>query len=121
MKKILIAVLVLVCAASICYAATSDAPKANEPVGAAIESTGVFVGKIVGVVTTGSDSATGPAITVANDAGKVVTFPVDPTVQIVDAAVNAVTLNQLKTGEKVSVQYSKDSSGNSKAKAINLE
>ena len=49
-----------------------------------------------------------------------VTFPVDPTVKVVDAAVNAVTLNQLKEGEKVAVQYSRDQNGKEKAESINV-
>jgi hypothetical protein len=119
-KKILIAVLAFVCVASICYAADQKAPAANEPVGAAVEATGTFVGKVVSVVTEGSGGATGPAITVADETGKMITYPVDPTVKIVDAAVNAVTLNQLKKGDKVAVEYSKDQTGSEKAKAINV-
>lgn len=120
MKKILIAVLALVCVASLCYAAEEKAAVANEPVGAVVEATGTFVGKVVSVVTEPSAEMKGPAITVVDEAGKVVTYPVDPTVKIVDAAVNAVTLDQLKQGSTVSVEYSKDASGAEKAKTIKV-
>ncbi len=118
MKKIAIVILALVVTASFCYAAESvKSQTATEPVGAVIETTGVFVGQISSVVE--NSLAGGKAksyVTVSDDTGKTRMFPVDATVKIVDAGFNAITLNQLKKGEKVSVEYS-----GKKAKSINVQ
>ena len=118
MKKIFLAVLVVVVAASFCYAADSVKPKANEPIGGVVEAGGVFVGKVVNVLTDNPRLGTSKgSVTVADERGKTMTFVVDPTVKFVDTVVNAATLNQLKMGEKVSVKYSKEG-GADKAKSV---
>jgi len=118
MRKALLAIMALAFVASLSYAAEGASPVANEPVGAVVEATGIFVGNVVSVVTTGE---TGNAsVTVADETGKTMVFPVDPAVKIVDAAVNVVTLNQLKTGDKVAVEYTKDEKGAEKAKSISV-
>ena len=109
MKKILIAIIAVVCLGSLCYAAQgADKPKATEPVGAVIETTGVFMGKISDVieeaVTDGKKKGT---LTVADGSGKTKAFPVDETVKIVDASFHALTLDQLNKGEKVLINFSK--------------
>lgn len=117
MKKLAVVVLALAFVASMAYA--EEAQKANEPVGKVVEATGTVVGKVVSVITTGSDKAAEGTVTVVDETGKTMMFPVDPTVKIVDATVNAITLNQLKEGEKVKVDYSKEG-GSEKAKAISV-
>lgn len=105
MSKILIMVMVIVSAASFCYAAE----KAVEPVSATIEETGTFIGKIVSVVTGGAaETAKGAkqsSVVVTDEAGKVMVFPVDSTVKIVDATMNTVPVKQLAEGTKVTVEY----------------
>jgi len=116
-KSILIAVLVVIAAASLCYAqGDASVKKATEPVGAVIETAGVFVGRISSVVeqSLGGGKEKG-FVTVSDETGKTRMFPVDETVKVVDATFNALTLNQLKQGEKVSVKYSGE-----KASEINV-
>jgi hypothetical protein len=57
---------------------------------------------------------------VADGSGKTMMFPIDPTVKIVDTAVNAVTLDQLKTGKQVAVVYSEDQAGSQKVKSVTV-
>ena len=118
MKKILVAVIAVAFAASIVYAMEGDQSKANEPVGAVVETTGVFVGKITSVVEESVGANKGSLI-LADESGKTKIFPVDPTVKIVDDTFNALTLNQLKKGEKVSVEYSKG--GTDQAKSVTVQ
>ena len=117
MKKIMIVVIALVCATSLCYAQGNNSQKANEPVGAVVEATGFFVGTVSSVAV---ETATGGAVkcnvTVSDENGQTKIFPVDESVKVVDATFNALTLNQLKKGESVSVEYSGD-----KAKSIKVE
>jgi hypothetical protein len=104
-KKILIAVLVVISAASLCYAAQGDSPKATEPVGAVIETGGVIVGRITSVVeeSLGQKKA---SLILADENGKTRIIPLDNTVKIIDNTFHALTLNQLKKGKKVSVEVS---------------
>jgi len=116
MKKIAILVLALLLAGTACYAAEKVA-KATEPFGAVIEAGGVFVGKIVGSVEQATTGET--KITVRSEDGETRVFPFAETVKIVDTTFNAVTLNQLKAGEKVAVQYKKEG-GVQKADAVTV-
>jgi hypothetical protein len=103
MNKILIAVMALVLAASLCYAAEEAKPKATEPVGAVVETGGVIVGKITNVIEKslgGGKKAN--SLVMAEDNGKTKIIPLDNTVTCLDKAFHAITLNQLK-GKKVSV------------------
>lgn len=122
-RKMLVAVLALVCAASLCYAA-EEASTAGEPVSAAVEATGTFIGKVVSVVTEGTaDTVKGTgtgAVAVTDETGKVMTFPVDSTVKIVDTTMNTVPLKQLKEGVKVSVDYMTGKDGTEKTKSITV-
>lgn len=60
------------------------------------------------------------AVTIMDETGKLVTFKVEPVAKISDAALNAITLGQLKKNEKVTVKYTEDQ-GENKAAAINVE
>lgn len=119
MKKILIAVIALVLTAAAGYAADESGTQATEPVGAVVEAGGVFVGTVSSVV---ADAVTGGkgTVTVADEKGQTKIFPIDETVKVIDTTLNAVTFNQLKTGEKVEVQYSKASTGEEKASSIKV-
>jgi len=119
-KKILVVVLAFVCVASVCYAQNDTLQKATKPVGEVVEQTGIFAGNIVSVVTGKTPENKPLSIVVTDDAGKTMMFPVDQTVKVMDTAVNALTLDQLKQGSKVAVEYSKDENGKEKANAITV-
>lgn len=119
-KKILIAVLALVSTASLCYAAE----KAAEPVSATVEATGTFVGKVVSVVTGGTaetaERVQNSSVVVADETGKTMVFPIDSTVKIVDAAMNAVPIKQIVEGAKVTVEYVTGQRGVEKTESIKV-
>ena len=119
MKKILIVVAVVVCAASFSYAAQGDKPIATEPAGAVVETSGVIVGKVTTVVekSMGGGKTEG-SLVLADDNGRTKIIPLDPTVKFLDATFNAVTLNQLK-GKKVAVETTK-TGGVVKAKKVTV-
>lgn len=105
-------VMTLICAimitATACYAKDNicvleKERKAETPVGAVVEETGVFVGKITSAM---EIAATGQRqITVENQTGECRIFPFCTTTKVVDAAVGAATFNALKKGETVKVDY----------------
>lgn len=117
MKKIAVVIFALAVISGLCYAADVEkTPKATEPVGAVIETGGVFVGKIIGSVekaTTGKKE-----ITVQSDTGETRVFPFAETTELVDNTFNALTFNQLKAGEKVKVEYKKEGGA---AKAVTVQ
>jgi len=103
MKKILIAIVAIIVAASFCYAAEKATPKATEPVGAVVETGGVIVGNVTNVIEKSlGGGKTANSLVMAQDNGKTKIIPLDNTVKALDAGFNAITLNQLK-GKKVSV------------------
>lgn len=120
MKKYLLVIAVIALTAVSAYAAT-DNKTATEPLGAIVEASGVFIGTVsevvVDTVTVGQAKGT---VTVADESGKTRIFPVDDTVKIVDATVNVMTLNQLKKGQKVEVQYSKAPTGEEKVSSVKV-
>lgn len=108
MNKVLIAVVAVVLAASFCYAAPSAQPKANEPVGAVVEASGVIVGTVTNVVEKSLGGGKSQnSLVLAEDNGKTKIIPLDNTVKVVDNTFNALTLNQLK-GKKVSVNVANE-------------
>ena len=117
MKKLLIALIAITLMASFCYAKPKSTPaKATTPVGAVTEMSAVFVGRVLNVV---DDSLKGKFVAVADEEGTIKTFPVDDMVKIADTSFNALTLNQIKRGSKVSVEYSKEG-GTEKTKSIKV-
>jgi len=118
MRKILITVAALVLAASLTYAADEAKPKATEPAGAVVETSGVIVGRITNVVEKSlGGGKTANSLVLAEDNGKTKIIPLDNTVKALDAAFNALTLNQLK-GKKVSVEVSKESGKATKVQEV---
>ena len=106
MKKILIAIVVVMAAVSFCYAEDAS-PKATSPAGAVVETTGVIIGKFTTVIEKSlGGGKTENSLVVAEDNGKTKIVPLDNTVTALDSAFHTVTLNQLK-GRKVSVETSK--------------
>ena len=107
-NKILIAVMALVLAVPLCYAAEDVKPMATEPVGAVVETGGVIIGKVTTVIeeSLGGGKTKGSLI-LAEDNGKTKMIPLDNTVKVLDTAFHAITLNKLN-GRKVSVETSKE-------------
>jgi hypothetical protein len=123
MKKTAIVALIILLMGTACYAGDKfcvieKTPQAKEPIGAVVETTGVFVGKIVSaaeIAMTGQRK-----LTVENETGECKIFPFCETTKITDRAFNAVTFNKLKAGEKVKVEYAEDG-GSPKAKSVIIE
>ena len=121
MKRILIAIFVVSLVASLSYAASPKPltdKKATEPVGAVIETLGVCIGQISSATEKSLGGGKGGYVTVVDETGKTKMFPVDNTVKIVDVGFNVLTLNQLKKGEKVSVEYKTGTGGKEQAATI---
>jgi len=120
MKKILLIMAVIALSQATAYAADNN-KTAAEPVGALVEASSVFVGTVTSVVvdTVTAGQARG-TVAVADEAGKTRIFPIDDTVKIVDAGINVITLNQLKKGEKVEVQYMKAPNGAEKVSSVKV-
>jgi len=126
MKKALVVLLALMFIGSLSFAqmqaadTTKQAPAA-EAKKSMTEEAKTFIGKIVSV--TVADPAKGIAkggVTVVDDMGKTATFTVDSTAKVIDTTLNVVTLNQLKEGQKVTVEHSKTKEGQEEAEAIKV-
>ena len=92
--------------------------KATEPIGAVVETAGVFVGKIASateIAFTGERK-----ITVENETGECKIFPFCATTKVADEAFHAATFNQLKKGENVKVEY-KEEGGVAKTEKVIIE
>ena len=99
MKKIVIILLALTLIGSVSFAKDGDVVKT------VTEKTTAVVGKVVSV--TLAEPAKGisaGAITIADDMGKTTTYTVNSTAKIVGVSLDAITLNQLKIGDKIKVK-----------------
>ena len=99
--KIVIAIIAFVLIAGVCFA-QEHTPMATEPIGAVIETTGVFLGKIIA----GCEEAfTGErTVTMDTTTGDTKVFPFNNTVELVDKGVDIVTLGAFKAGDDVTVK-----------------
>ena len=111
MRALIISIIVMMIACAACcaedkFCVIKKKPQATEPVGAVIETAGVFVGKIAAateIAFTGERK-----LTVENETGECRIFPFRATTKLADDTFHTVTFNQLKKGECVKVKYSKD-------------
>ena len=102
MKKIIIVLLVVAFMSPAVFAQITD------------DNVKAYVGKIVNVtVADPAKGITAGTITVLDETGKSTTFTVKSTAKILTHAVDVVTLNQLKVGEKVKINPSKDNEAQS--------
>jgi hypothetical protein len=106
MKRLFLVALALMLISSVSFAQSvaKKIPSPAKEISKGIESVGAFVGKVVSV--TVADPAKGiekGTIKVADEMGNPVSYTVNSTAMILDASLNAVTLNQLKAGETVKV------------------
>ena len=100
MKKTVIILLALAFIGSISYAQTAVTEKPT-----AAQQAKVFVGKVVNV--TIADPAKGiaeGAVTVADETGKATTFTVKSTAKILGHAMDVITLDKLKIGDKIKIK-----------------
>jgi len=133
MKKTLVILIALVFTCAPSFAQTQADTAAQEPAAENVQAPAVesaqtmpeqittFIGKVVTV--TVADPANGiseSGLTVADDMGKTATYTVNESAKVIDAALNAVTLNQLKEGEKVSIESSKTAEGKEEASTIKV-
>ena len=111
MKKV---ALVLIAIAFVSGVAFAQEPPAN----AIVKETKATIGKIANV--TLAEPAKGIAngtVTVVDDTGKAVDFTVTQSTKILGTTLDAITLNQLKIGEKIKI---KSKEGSQEASAIKV-
>ena len=117
-------VFALMFAASACFAQGQASEKAAGPVKAAekgVQSVGEFVGKVVSVtVAEPAKGITESTVKVSDEMGNPVSYTVNSAATIVDASLNAITLNQLKEGSMVKVKATKTKEGKEEAKSISV-
>ena len=93
-------------------------PTATTPVGAVLETMGVFTGKIASAV---EIACTGERkITVENETGECRIFPFCATTKVADKAFDTITFDKLKKGERVKVDYTEEG-GVEKAKEVTVQ
>ncbi len=108
MKKLLLAFVAVLLAGSVCFAQEEAAKKGAEPM--------TTIGKVVSVtVVDPAKGITSAVVDVADDMGKTTKFTVDSSVKVVGKTLDAITLDQLKIGDKIEVKHSQD-----KAEAIKV-
>jgi len=122
MKRVLAFALVALLAGSVCVAQEAAQSEDQGPVVAAIERTEQIVGKIVKVtVADPAKEVTAGTVQVADSMGNTTSVTVGSTAKIVDSALNAITLGQLKAGDTVKVETQKTKEGTTEAKAISVQ
>ena len=110
MKKILMAVVVLMMASNVCFAQPAVAKK---PAGFPIT-----MGKIVSVTQADAAKGTKSEVVIATDDKKNNTFLVKETTLIYDANGKPLVLNNLKTGDSIKVAFSTTKEGVQEAASI---
>jgi len=113
MKKVLGILIVLVFVGSICFAQetvkTLPVPTKSSSVASVTKT---IVGKVVSV--TVADPAKGIAngiVSIVDVTGKTANYTVGSAAKVFDTALNTITLNQLKVGDKVKVKGKKTAAG----------
>ena len=113
MKKMLGIFIVLAFVSSICFAqeAAKTLPAPIKSSSAAAE-TKTIVGKVVSVtVADPAKGITNGTVSIVDAAGKTANYTVGSMAKVLDTAFNAITLNQLKVGDKVKVKGKKTAAG----------
>jgi len=123
MKKLSVAVIALMLVSGVCFA--QGEKKMGEPVNSiakGVEAVGTYVGKVVSVtVAEPAKGVTDSTVKVSDEMGNPVSFTVSSAAKITDASLNAITLGQLKEGEKVRVTATKTKDGKEEAKSIAVQ
>jgi len=107
----------------VCFA--QGATKTSEPVKSiakGVQAVGEYVGKVVSVtVAEPTKGVTDSTVKVSDSMGNPISFTVSSAAKITDASLNAITLGQLKEGEKVKVKATKTKEGKEEASAIAVQ
>jgi len=122
MKKLLLVVLALMLSASISFAQETKMGEPVKTIAKGVEAVSEYVGKVVSVtVAEPAKGVTDNTVKVTDEMGNPISFTVSSAAKITDASLNAITLNQLKEGEKVKVKATKASEGKAEASAIAVQ
>ncbi|MBN1526941.1 MAG: hypothetical protein JW919_05120 [Candidatus Omnitrophica bacterium] len=114
MKKIAMLTAVILLAGFVAVAGAQS----DDPVRDLVKTTGTFFGKIV-YVATGGSGGDKTDIIVKDEKGQEMPFVVDETAKVVGSTANLLTCGELKKGQKVQVEYTKEA-GKQKAKAVTV-
>ena len=105
MKKLLLVVLALMLSASISFAQETKMGEPVKTIAKGVEAVSEYVGKVVSVtVAEPAKGVTDNTVKVTDEMGNPISFTVSSAAKITDASLNAITLNQLKEGEKVTLE-----------------
>jgi len=122
MKKLLLVLVALMLSASVSFAQNDTKGEPVKSIAKGIEAAGEFVGKIISVtVAEPAKGVTDSTVKVSDEMGNPISFTVSSAAKITDASLNAITLNQLKEGEKVKVKATKAKSGKEEASSIAVQ
>jgi len=113
MKKMLGILIALAFVGSICFAqeTAKTLPAPIKASSAAVE-TKTIIGKVVSVtVADPAKGITNGTVSIVDATGQTANYTVSSATKVLDNAFNAITLNQLKTGEKIKVKGKKTATG----------
>jgi len=113
MKKILVILILLTFIGSTSFAqeAAKTSPTPMKASSAAAE-TKTIIGKVVSVtVADPAKGITNGTVSIIDATGKTANYTVSSTAKVLDAAFNAISLNQLKAGNKVKIKGKKTAAG----------
>lgn len=123
MKKLLLVVVAIMLVSGICFAQSET--KMREPIKSAVkgvEAVSEYVGKVVSVtIAEPAKGITDNTVKVTDEMGNPISFTVSSAAKITDASLNAITLGQLKEGEKVKVKAAQAKEGKAEANAIAVQ
>ena len=119
MKKLLLVAIALMLVSSVCFA--QGETKMSEPAKSMVKgvnAVGEYVGKVVSVtVAEPAKGVTDNTVKITDEMGNPIAFTVSSAAKITDASLNAITLGQLKEGDKVKVK----ATGAKEAKSITVQ
>jgi hypothetical protein len=118
MRLIFIAALTLLLPQAQC-AAASDGDDILF-IGPVVKLVKVTVGKVVSVTGAETGEEKNGSVTVEDESGETKIFPIDATVKIVDGTLGALTLSDIKEGQKVKVEHFDRDDGKEKVQAVEV-
>jgi ABC-type oligopeptide transport system substrate-binding subunit len=121
MKNLLFALLAVTFVISLCFAQPAAQPTAvaSKPVEKPVEIK-TFTGKVDSVVIGDIAKKTVSEIVALDEKGQKLSFVVRPSTSILAKDGKAVTLNEIKKDNKVTIEYTTSAAGTNKAKSIQL-
>lgn len=123
MKKILLALIAVAFAGSLCFAQQAQAPASKSVQAPAVE-TKTLTGKVdsitIGEAPKGAKKGVKSELVVMDNNGQKVSFVVKSGTPVTDKDGKTITLNDIKKDNKVTVEYTTKSGGTNKAQSIKL-